>query len=150
MIQTAQANAKKAEQDVITTSKQGEAEAAKAKWEQEVIKAKLVTEAEQRNKVAQLDVSTAEMTKRKLTLEGEGEAAKKRAIMLADGALDQKLKAYVETQKYWAEAFSNYKGNVTPLYQSGGSGGNRNAALDFMEIMTANASKDLSMSLKNK
>lgn len=153
-VQTAIANAKKAEQDAITIAKQGEASAAKAKWDQEVIKATQVTEAEMRKSVASLDVQTAELQKRKQILEGEGEAAKKKLVMQANGALEQKLEAWVTAQQYWAEAFSKYQGNVVPQYSTvtgGGSGGySGNAAMTFMEIMSMKAAKDLNLDLKNK
>lgn len=152
-VQTAKANAQKAIQDAVTTMKQGEARAAKAKWDQEVIKARLVTEAQSRNAVAVLDVNTAEMRKKKDILEGEGIATKKRLIMQADGALDQKLQTYKEVQKYWADAFSNYGGSLVPTFVSGnGSNSNNggNAGLNFMEVMSAKAQMDLALSLKNK
>jgi regulator of protease activity HflC (stomatin/prohibitin superfamily) len=150
-VQSSIANALKAEQDAITTAKQGEANAAKAKWEQEVLKAKLVTEAEARNKVAELDVQTAEMQKRRNILEGEGVATKKRLIMQADGALDQKLQTYKEVSKYWADAFSNYQGSLVPQFMTGGgSGGASNAGLNFMELMSAKTARDLSLDLSNK
>lgn len=143
------ANAKKAEQDVITTAKQGEASATKAKWEQEVIKAKLVTEAESRKRVSELDVMTAENEKKRMTLEGEGEGAKKRAIYAANGALEQKLEAWLASQKYWSEAFAAYTGSIVPLYQTGAAG-NANGATNFMEIMGMKAARDLNLDMKNK
>lgn len=150
-VQTAIADAKKAEQDVITAQKKGEASAAEAKWEIEVKKARAVTQAESNRAVAEEDVKTAALNKQRDILEGEGIAAKKRLVMQADGALDQKLKAYITTQQYWAEAFSKYSGNIVPLYQTGGSGGNgANGAFNFMEIMGAKAAKDLSLDLSNK
>lgn len=150
-VQTSKANAQKATQDAITTMKQGEADAAKAKWQQEVIKAKLVTEAESRNRVAELDVKTADLRKQKDILEGQGIATKKRLIMEADGALDQKLQAYKEVQRYWATAFENYRGSLVPTFVSGAGGGNGgNAGLNFMELMTAKAQMDLSLNMNNK
>lgn len=150
-VQLAVANAKKAEQEAITVAKQGEANAAKAKWEQEVIKAKLVTEAESRKKVSELEVLTAENNKRKMVLEGEGEAAKKRAIMQADGALKDKLDAWVKAQGFWAQAFAAYKGNVVPYYvASPNSGGYTNGATQFMEIMGMKAARDLNLDMSNK
>lgn len=145
------ANAKKAEQDVITTGKQGEAAATKAKWEQEVIKAKLVTEAESRKRVSELDVLTAENEKKRMTLEGEGEGAKKRAIYTANGALEQKLEAWLKAQEFWAAAFAGYKGNVVPYYVAapGGAYGG-NGATQFMEIMGMKAAKDLNLDMSNK
>lgn len=150
-VQTSKANAQKATQDAITTKMQGEADAAKAKWEQEVIKAKVVTEAESRNRVAELDVKTAELRKQKDILEGQGIATKKRLIMEADGALDQKLQAYKEVQKYWADAFGAYTGSLVPTFVSGSGGANGgNAGLNFMELMTAKAQMDLSLNMNNK
>ena len=150
-VQTSKANAQKATQDAITTMKQGEADAAKAKWQQEVIKARLVTEAESRNRVAELDVKTADLRKQKDILEGQGIATKKRLIMEADGALDQKLQTYKEVSKYWADAFSGYKGSLVPQFVSGGNGsGGGNAGLNFMELMSAKAQMDLSLNLSNK
>jgi regulator of protease activity HflC (stomatin/prohibitin superfamily) len=146
-VQTAIANAKRAEQDALTTAKQGEADAAKAKWQQEVVKAEVVTQAEARRDQAKLDLETAELTKQRLIKEGEGEAAKKRAAMVANGALEQKLDAYVSVQRMWADAFSKYTGNITPQFVTGGSSAS-NGALNFMEIMSAKAAKDLSLDMK--
>lgn len=148
-VQTAIANAKRAEQEALTTAKQGEADAAKAKWEQEVIKATLVTEAEAAKAVAELAVKTAELNKQKLILEGEGEAAKKRLSMQANGALEQKLSAWLESQKVWADAFSKFQGNLVPLYQSGNSSGGT-SAMNWMEIMGIKAMKDLNLDMSNK
>lgn len=144
------ANAKRAQQEAITTEEQGKADAAKAKWEQEVIKSKVVTEAQAKKEVAQLEVVTAELNKRKQILEGEGEAAKKRLVMQADGALDKKLEAYVSTQRMWAEAFSKYGGNVVPSVVTGGNGSGGNGAVNFMDMMGIKAMRDLSLDLSNK
>lgn len=152
-VQTSIMNAKKAEQEAITVEQQGKANAATAKWEQEVIKAKRITEAESNKKVAELDVQTALLNKQKAILEGEGEATKKRLVMQANGALEQKLEVWLQAQRYWAEAFKGYQGNVSPqfMYGSGfGGGGGGNAATAFMEIMGAKAAKDLMLDLKNK
>lgn len=148
-VQTAIANAKRAQQEAITVEEQGKADAAKAKWEQEVIKAKVVTEAEAKKKVAELEVQTAELNKLRDIKEGEGIAAKKRLIMQADGALEQKLAAWkFAEEKKWA-AFAQFQGNMVPLYQSGGQNGGNNA-MSWMEIMGMKAAKDLNLDLKSK
>jgi len=147
-VQTSIADAKKAEQRAITVAKNGEADAAEAKWKQEVIKAKAVTEAEQLLAVAKLNKLTAEQNKLANILDGEGQAEKRRLIMNADGALERKLTAWVEAQKAWADAFANYKGNVTPQWVSGGNGGTSNAATDFMNLMNMKNANDLGLSLK--
>lgn len=148
-VQTSKATAQKAIQDAITTKAKGEANAAKAKWEQEVIKTKLVTQAQAAKDVAELAVQTASLNKQKDILEGEGIAAKKRLVMQADGALTQKLATYEKVQKFWADAFQNYGGNLVPTYVSGG-GGSGNAGFNFMELMSAKAAKDLGLDLNNK
>ena len=51
-VQQAIVNSKKAEQDTLTVEQQGKAEAAKAKWAQEVEKATAVTSAEKDKEVA--------------------------------------------------------------------------------------------------
>jgi len=147
-VQTSIADAKKAEQRAITVAKNGEADAAEAKWKQEVIKAKMVTEAEQNLEVAKLARQTAEQEKQRLILEGQGEAEKRRLIMGADGALEMKLTAWVEAQKAWAAAFGQYEGNITPQWVSGGNGGSTNAATDFMNLMNMKNANDLGLSLK--
>jgi regulator of protease activity HflC (stomatin/prohibitin superfamily) len=148
-VQTAVANSKKAEQDVITTAKQGEARAATAKWDQEVIKAKMVTEAESRRKVAELDVQTAELNKQRQIKEGEGEAAKRKLIMAADGSLDKRLEAYKYAVDKWATAFGGFQGAITPMWSSS-PGGSSNAFTNQMEMINMKTMRDLSLELKSK
>ena len=63
--------------------------------------------------------------------------------------METKLQAYVEVQKYWAEALSKYQGNIAPMYQGGGGQypGQNNAAMMFMEAMGMKAMKDLQVDL---
>jgi regulator of protease activity HflC (stomatin/prohibitin superfamily) len=149
-VQTAIANAKKAQQEAITVEEQGKADAARAKWEQEVIKAKMVTEAEAKRRVAEEDVKTAELNKRRDILEGEGIAAKKRLVMQADGALEQKLRTYESTQKMWSEAFAKFQGSIVPQIVTGNGAGAGNGATQFMDMMGMKAARDLSLDLKAK
>lgn len=148
-VQTAIAQAKKAEQQAITVAKQGEAAAAEAKWKQEVIKAEVVTKAEADKAVAELAVKTAELNKKSLELQGEGEAAKRRAIMGADGGLEKKLDAYIKVQELWANAFKDHSGSIVPSVVMGGGSSsnavsNANALVDLLTVKTA---KDLSLDL---
>jgi hypothetical protein len=73
-VQTAIANSKKAEQDAITTELQGKASAAKAKWEQEVIKAQAVTQAQQEKEVAALQAETAILSAQKIKTDADAQA----------------------------------------------------------------------------
>ena len=105
-----------------------------------------VMAAEARKKVASEDALAASEEKRANILRGEGEAARKKLVMAADGALQQKLAAYVETQKVWADAFA--KRNV-PTTVFGGSGAGTSGDSDasaFMQMMTVQAAKQLSVS----
>ena len=147
-VQTAIASAKKAEQNAITVAKEGEANAAKAKWEQEVIKAQMVTEAEQKRDVARLEKDAAEFNKKKLILEGEGEAAKKRLIMNADGALEKKLETY---EKVTIAGFTEFaKQKWVPEVQIGSTGEAGDAAMNMMSMWSTKIAYDLGLDMKNR
>jgi len=147
-VQLAIAKAKEAEQAAITAAKNGEAEAAKSKWEQEVIKAKVVTEAQQKLEVARLDVATAEQYKLKKIKEAEGDAEYKRKIIVADGALSQKLDAYVEVQKAWAAEIGKQRW-VPDIVMGGGNEGKSNLsnAQQLIEMLSVKTAKDLALDL---
>ena len=148
-VQTAIADAKKAEQRAITVAEQGKANAADAKWAQEVIKAREVTAAEQRKEVAKLDKESAEFNKQKDILEGQGIAEKKRLVMNADGALEIKLATYERVMGKFASEFAKQK--WVPELQMGANGsGNGNAAVDMMNLLTIKAAKDLGLDLKTR
>ncbi|OGI24997.1 MAG: hypothetical protein A3J76_04175 [Candidatus Moranbacteria bacterium RBG_13_45_13] len=147
-VQTAMAEAKKAEQRTITTTEEGKARAAKSKWDQEVIKAQEVTAAEQRKAVASLDKEAAEFTKKKLILEGEGEATKRQLIMEADGALQIKVDAWERTVSRGFQELGKQK--WVPEVQMGGgaaSGGEQLSALMNLLSMQAMQSLGLDMSI---
>lgn len=157
-VQTAIADAKKAEQNAITIKKQGEADAARSKWEQEVKKATAVVLAQQEKEVAELDAAkklavaklereAAEQTKQREILLGEGESKRRELVMAADGALDKKLQAYIEVQAVWANAMSNYNGNIVPTIIMGGQGGNTSGPTTLIDLLTAKAARDLVLDL---
>jgi regulator of protease activity HflC (stomatin/prohibitin superfamily) len=147
-VQTAIAESKKAEQQAITAEANGKAQAAEAKWAQEAVKATAVTIAEKIRDSSKLMAEAAEFTKKEQTLLGEGEGNRKRAAMVANGALDQKLEAWVTAQEAWAKAFAQYQGNIVPSVQSGGQTGN--GAANFMEIMGIKAARDLGLDMSMK
>jgi SPFH domain / Band 7 family len=147
MINQSIAEAKQAEQRAITAEKNGQANAAQAKWDQEKINATQEAQNEQLVRNAELQKKEAEFKKDALILEGQGEAEKRQLIMNADGALQQKLAVYKETQQMWADAFKNYQGNLVPTIVSGSSG-TANGGLNFMEILGAKAARDLSLDLE--
>lgn len=149
-VQIAQANARKAEQEAITTAKQGEANAAAAKWKQETIKAQAVTEAEQKLRVAELAAKEAEQYKREQILRGEGDAQRKQLVMNADGALDQKLEAYMEVNARYAEAIKTAQpGAWTPsvVMGSGSTTGPGTTASTLVDLFTAKTARDLGIDM---
>lgn len=82
-IQTKKAEALAAQQDAIKAEAEGKAAAAKAKWEQEKIKATEVTKAEQEKEVSRLAAEKAEWDKKRIIAEGQAEAAANEAKVKA-------------------------------------------------------------------
>lgn len=145
-VQTAIAEAKKAEQNVKTVEAQGKAKAAEAKWAQEIIKAKEVTLAQQKLEVATLDRKTAEQFKQAEILRGQGESERKRLNMEADGALNPKLDALVKIAEINADAIKNTKSNLVPNTVIGSqSGVGNNPVIDLINMLNIKAAKDLSV-----
>lgn len=143
-VQTAIASAKKAEQNAITIEKEGQATAAKAKWDQEAIKSRLVTEAEQKREVAKLDKEAAEFKKQEQILLGQGEAERKKLVMSADGALDKKLDAWKEVNFKYAEMIKGSQ--LVPSVVMGGDGKTA-AANDWIQLFMAKTAKDLALDM---
>jgi hypothetical protein len=149
-VQLSQAAAIRATQDTITTEQQGKASAAKAKWDQEAVNAKEIARAEKDKEIATLGALTAEQVKRRLILEGEGEAAKRQLIMNADGALDKKLDAAVKINSMYADAIKNAaSGAWTPAVVMGsGTSGSAGGAQALMEMFTAKTARDLGIDMQ--
>lgn len=144
-----------AQQQQLTAEAEGKKELVKIEYEQKQEQTKQVVAAQTLVELAKQDLlkqdialqaSVKEAAKIK-TLADANAYDKQRAIQ-ADGALDRKLAAWLESQRAWAAAFGGFQGNLVPLYQTG-SGGNNNA-LNWMEIMGMKAAKDLNLDLKNK
>ena len=70
-------------QKTVLVTEQGKQDAEKAKWEQEKIKAKEVTKAQQEYEVAKLEAMKAEEVARKVRAEGEAKAAANKALVAA-------------------------------------------------------------------
>ncbi len=159
-VQTAIAEAKKAEQDKITAEQKGLADKAVAEAEANVLLAKAtieaeqkkvvaVTEATQKKEVATLALETAKLDAESVIEKGKADAEARKLVMEADGALEIKTKAYVQTQEAWAKAFSEIKQPLVPTIVTGGSssqGGN--AISNMMDMLSTKAALDLSLNLK--
>ena len=149
-VQISKANAVRAEQDKLTTISQGEANAAKAKWEQEVENAKTIATAQAKVTIADASVKEAEAFKKAETLRGEGEAARKRLVMEADGQLDKKLEAIVKINTLYADAIKSAQPGAWSPSIVMGSGGQANGgqnASNLVELMTAKTAKELGLDL---
>lgn len=145
--------AKTAQQRTITVEEEGKANAATAKWEQEVIKAKAVTQAQQKLEVAQLAALEAAQYRDKKLLEAEGDAEYKRRVMAADGALQIKLDAWLKSQEYYANAIKEYKGNWVPgLVMGGGTstGVGPSSAQQMLDLLGVKAARDLQLDFEMK
>jgi len=144
-----------AQQQTLTAKAKGEQALVEIEYQQKQDQTKQVVEAQTKVKVAEQD-----KLQQKIAYEGSILEAKKikeladanayarQRIMQADGALEMKLKAQVEVQKVWADAFSKYTGAVVPQIQTGG-GPTTNGALNFMDIMTAKTAHSFSENLEN-
>lgn len=145
-----------AQQQTLTAKAKGEQALVEIEYQQKQDQTKQVVEAETKVKVAEQDklqqkiaYEASILEARKIKELADANAYARQRIMQADGALEMKLKAQVEVQKVWADAFSKYQGAVVPQIQTG-SGPTTNGALSFMDIMTAKTAKDFALDLKNK
>jgi hypothetical protein len=122
-VQTAIANSKKAEQDAITSELQGKANAASAKWKQEVIKATVVTAAQQAKDVAALEAQTALLNAQTTKTNADAEAYKNSRLVAAGLSPLDKATIEKDTKIGVAEALSKLSLPTTYINGSGGSNG---------------------------
>lgn len=129
---TARSQSLAAQQEAIRAEEQGKAEAAKARWEQEKIKAVAVTKAEQEFEVARLEAQKAAEVARKVKAEGEAEAYRQAKLVQAGLSPKERAEYEMKTKIGVAEALSKIQ---LPKYVS--SGGNGNSAWDaiFLQQM---------------
>jgi len=165
-IATARAEAQKAEQDAKTKEAKGKAAVMEVKYEQLKVKERAVIEAQQEKEVAEtkaakelevakLNKLSAEQEKQRQILLGEGEATRKKLVLAADGALQQKLSTIENINTTWANAYATR--NVPSVYMTSGGGENGADGPDdefkkFMNLMNIQAAKqlELNMSISGK
>lgn len=129
-VQTAIANSKKAEQDAITAELQGKAAAAKAKWEQEVIKAQAITQAEQERDVARLAAETAQLSAQKIKTEAEAQSYANSKLVSAGLTPQERAQFEKDTKIGVAEALA--KITLPTTYMGGGGGGGQASMLESL------------------
>jgi len=136
-IQTKKAEALAAQQDAIKAEAEGKAAAAKAKWEQERIKATEVTKAEQEREVARLAAEKAEFDKKKIIAEGQAEAEANKLKVAAGATPQEKLEWEYKTKVGIAEALSKSTVSWVPKIMSTGNGASGTSAMDMVGINMA-------------
>ncbi len=159
-VATAKAKAAEAEQEALTKEAVGKANVMTAKYEKEEEKVRAVVKAQMDKEVAEINARrelevaklqrlAAEEQKKKEILLGEGESARKRMVMAADGALKQKLDAYVKVQETIWKNISQYKGKWVPdiILGANGSSGNMNGAQNLIDLLLVKTAKDLSLDM---
>lgn len=133
LIQTSKAKSAAAQQEAIRAEEEGKAIAAKAKWEQEKIKAVEVTKAEQEREVSKLAAEKAEFDKKRIIAEGQAEAEANR-LKVAAGLTPQEAAEWkYKTQVGIAEALSKSNVSWVPKVMMGGSSSS-NSAMDAVGL----------------
>lgn len=115
-------------QKTVLVTEEGKQAAEAAKWEQEKIKAKEVTKAQQEFEVAKLEAEKAEQVARKVRAEGEAKAAANRALVAAGLTPLEAANIKKETAIGIAQALAKSQVSWVPsIMLTGGNGGNGNA-----------------------
>lgn len=147
-----------AQQQTLTAKAKGEQALVEIEYEQKQQQTKSVVEAQTKVLVAEQDKQQQMIAWQGSILEAKkikelanAEAYAKKAVMIADGALEKKIAAYVTVQEFWAKAMGEYGGNIVPVYQMGGNSVNGyNGAQNFMEVMSMKSMHDLNLEMKTK
>ncbi len=168
-VETARAKAKEAEQRALTVEAEGKAKVMQAKYEEEQKKVRALVAANKSKEVAELGAQrdkevaelgakkelevaklrkqAAEFEKERQILLGEGEARRKKLVMAADGALQQKLATYEKVMATFAKQFSKQKWVPEMMIANGNGGKSANDALAFINLLTAKTMKDLNLDM---
>lgn len=124
LIQTSKAKSAAAQQEAIRAEEEGKAVAAKARWEQEKIKAVEVTKAEQEKEVARLAAEKANYEKARIIAEGQAEAEAARLKVAAGLSPSEKAEWEYKTKVGVAEALAKSNVSWVPTVMYSGSGSN--------------------------
>jgi hypothetical protein len=145
-VQTAIANAKKSEQDALTAEQKGKADAAAAKWDQEVIKAKLVTQAQQQKEVAELNVKTAALEAQKTRIDADAESYKNAKLVVAGLSPIDRADYEMKTKIGIAEALA--KITLPATYMTSGANSGKGSASMLESILGANLLQNMQPAAK--
>lgn len=163
---TGKANAERAKQDAITAEEQGRAKVVTARYEKEVEKERATVDAQREKEVAEIKaqqlVEVAKQTKleaeqkkfaaneykQEQILLGQGEAERKRLVMEADGALAQKINAWIKVNDVYAKEFGKQKWVPEVMMGGHATGEGNNNAGDLIGLLMTKTAKDLALDLK--
>jgi len=130
-VATARSKSLAAQQEAIRAEEEGKAAAAKARWEQEKIKAVAVTKAEQEYEVARLAALKAGEEKKKIIAEGQAQAEANRLKVAAGLTPQERAEWDFKTKTGVAQALSQIK---LPTYVVAGNGNGQSNAMDAMGL----------------
>lgn len=147
LIQTSKAKSAAALQEAIRAEQEGKAAAAKAKWEQEKIKAVEVTKAEQEREVSRLAAEKAEFDKKRIIAEGQAEAEANRLKVAAGLTPQEKAEWEYKTAVGVAEALSKSNVRWVPEIMINGKDGSGSSAMDAVGM---NMMLDIAKTIKSK
>ena len=147
LIQTSKAKSAAAQQEAVRAEQEGKASAAKAKWEQEKIKAVEVTKAEQEREVSRLAAEKAEFDKKRIIAEGQAEAEANRLKVAAGLTPQEKAEWEYKTAVGVAEALSKSNVRWVPEIMINGKDGNGSNALDAVGM---NMMLEIAKTIKSK
>lgn len=145
---TAKANTVRAKEEALQAAAEGEKAVVQEKFKQEQIAQKDIAVSAKEVEMAKLELQkekeraeAARFYQIAVDRRSKADAEAKRRMMAADGALEQKLEAYVKVQAKYAEEFAKQK--WVPEINMGANGTNGSSAADMINLLTVKAAKDL-------
>jgi len=143
-----------AQQQALTAKAQGERDLVDIEYQTKRDQTKQVVEAQTKVEVAKQDKINQQIAYEAAILEAKKRreiadvsAYEKRTTIQANGALELKLSTWLKAEEYKWAAFKDFQGNIVPQFQTGGGSSN---GLNFMELMSAKAARDLALDLSPK
>jgi hypothetical protein len=143
-----------AQQQALTAEAEGKKKLVEIEYTQKQEQTKQVVAAQTKVELAKQDLEQQRIAKMAATEEAskvkilaDAEAYKKRAVIQANGALEQKLDAWVKVNKEYAAAMSN--SNWVPTTVMGGNGSSHNTeAASLIQLMMAKTAKEINLDMK--
>lgn len=145
-----------AQQQALTAEAQGKAKLVTIEYDQKQKQLVSIVAAQTQVELAEQDLQKQAIQEKaalkeasKIKILADANAYEKQRDIQANGALEQKLDAYVKVQQAWAAAATN--SSWVPMYQmgNGGSSGASNVS-NMVDLMTSKFAKDLNLDTKTK